>query len=661
MTSERHVSRVSGWGGLFLGALWSMGAGCTETPVPTEGLAPVSGASGSVAQGGATPVGGTGGTSGVILIGGSFATGGTVGGTAGGGAADTRPIVSAEHPPPPISGGTLLALSEPGRAVVADPDRDRIVIVDTETPAVLHDVALEVGDEPGRLVEDAAGRVHVVLRGSGELVTVDPTTGELVERRAVCQAPRGIAFDSKNDALVVACVEGKLVELPAAGGEPFRTTLVAPDLRDVVFLDTALVVTRFRSVELLYLDEERNVTTRVTPLNDGGPFGATTAWRAIRALDGGLLVTHQRALTTQIDTGADLGVDLIPGGCGALGSSGYGSRFDPCASIVMGTMTTATSDGSVTTHATIRTVALPVDVAISPNGLIAVANGAHDATAPVRGFSTPLEIIQPPIQDHPDDCGGGTFVSGINGTVTAVTYDTDGNLLALQREPSALWIYDDTLRARSIALGGANVTDTGHTLFHADSSTGIACASCHAEGGDDGHVWNFLGIGQRRTQALDVGLEGTAPFHWDGELATFGDLVHDVLERRMGGPAESGERIAALERTVYGFRRRPAARAADDESALRGKALFESVDVGCSTCHAGPALTNSKTADIGRGEDMQVPSLVGIASRPPYMHDGCAATLLGRFEPACGGPDHGRADLLDDAGLADLIAYLETL
>jgi hypothetical protein len=654
MVSERTRARV--WGGVFLGALWTIGC---SVEAPPAGMPAASGVSGSTSSsGGAISVGGTFGTGGASGSGGIIVGG--AGGSAGG-ITDTRPVVSAERPPPPISGGTLLALAEQGRAVVADPDRDRIVVVDTETLVVLHEIALETGDEPGRLVEDGAGRVHVVLRGSGELVTVDPATGELVERRAVCQAPRGIAFDGANDALVVACVEGQLVELPATGGEPFRTTLVAPDLRDVVFLETTLVVTRFRSVELLYLDDARNVTARVTPLTGDPSFAATTAWRAIQGLDGGLIIAHQRALDTSIDTGADVGADLIPD-CGTCRGSGYGSRFDPCASIVMGTLSTATPQGIVQTHKTTSRVALPVDVAVSPTGLIAIANAAFDPTSVIRGNSTSVEITPPPFQDHAGDCGSGTFTSNINATVTSITYDATGRLLALQREPSVLWVYnDDTTNALPISLGGANVTDIGHTLFHADSTTGIACASCHAEGGDDGHVWNFLGIGQRRTQPLDVGLEGTAPFHWDGGLATFGDLVHDVLERRMGGPLESPEHIAALERTVYGFRRRPPVRAADDESALRGKALFESVEVGCSECHAGPALTNSKTVNIGRSVDTQVPSLIGIASRPPYMHDGCAPTLAARFEPACGGTDHGDVTLLDEAQKSDLISYLETL
>jgi hypothetical protein len=43
------------------------------------------------------------------------------------------------------------------------------------------------------------------------------------------------------------------------------------------------------------------------------------------------------------------------------------------------------------------------------------------------------------------------------------------------------------------------------------------------------------------------------------------------------------------------------------------------------------------------------------------MHDGCAATLLGRFDPNCGGSTHGDVSSLSSAELGDLVAYLETL
>jgi mono/diheme cytochrome c family protein len=129
----------------------------------------------------------------------------------------------------------------------------------------------------------------------------------------------------------------------------------------------------------------------------------------------------------------------------------------------------------------------------------------------------------------------------------------------------------------------------------------------------------------------------------------------------MSGPIESPERSAALERYVYGLKRRPAVRAVEDDAVRRGKILFESTEVGCSGCHSGPKFSNGETASIGRGPATQVPSLIGVSVRAPLMHDGCAKTLLDRFDPACGGTEHGHPELLDEAGLADLIAYLETL
>jgi len=55
---------------------------------------------------------------------------------------------------------------------------------------------------------------------------------------------------------------------------------------------------------------------------------------------------------------------------------------------------------------------------------------------------------------------------------------------------------------------------------------------------------------------------------------------------------------------------------------------------------------------------MQTPSLLGVAARPPYFHDGCAATLLGALG-ACGGEVHGRK--LPADAKADLVEYLRSL
>jgi hypothetical protein len=54
------------------------------------------------------------------------------------------------------------------------------------------------GAEPGRLVEDDAGRVHVALRGSGELATIDPALASLIARRPACIGPRGVAYHHRR-------------------------------------------------------------------------------------------------------------------------------------------------------------------------------------------------------------------------------------------------------------------------------------------------------------------------------------------------------------------------------------------------------------------------------------------------------------------------------
>src|SRR5262245_1525442 len=170
---------------------------------------------------------GQGGGSGGLLI--------TKGGAPGKGIFnDTREPVKLAKKPPALQGGTLLALRKGGAAFVADADRDRVLLIDLTTREVKADLPLGSGAEPGRAVEDAAGLVHVVLRGTGEVATIDVGSSELIARRAVCAAPRGIALHPQRPALVVACAEGSLVELPTAGGDATSAVSVDADLRDIV-------------------------------------------------------------------------------------------------------------------------------------------------------------------------------------------------------------------------------------------------------------------------------------------------------------------------------------------------------------------------------------------------------------------------------------------
>jgi cytochrome c peroxidase len=224
------------------------------------------------------------------------------------------------------------------------------------------------------------------------------------------------------------------------------------------------------------------------------------------------------------------------------------------------------------------------------------------------------------------------------------------------REPSQL-----VFGKRGLSLPGNSVADTGNTLFHLETTSGLACASCHPEGQEDGHVWNFTGFGARRTQSLRGGLLGSEPFHWDGAESDFTALTTDVMQGRMGGPVLTAEQTTALAGYVDRFPALPAPSAAPSSSAEHGKTLFNDPNVGCATCHSGARFTNNQTMDVGNASgSLQVPGLVGIWARAPYLHDGCAGTLADRFT-RCDTGKHGNLVGLTETDLAALSDYLQTL
>ena len=230
----------------------------------------------------------------------------------------------------------------------------------------------------------------------------------------------------------------------------------------------------------------------------------------------------------------------------------------------------------------------------------------------------------------------------VNGEAIAVAFTTEGSLIVQTREPAALTV---GAGGSPIVLSTDSRADTGHQVFHANAGGGVACASCHAEGLDDGRAWKFACIGARRTQSLQTGLRGTEPFHWNGDEKNFAALAHDVFTMRMSGPELTDGQLGcdAL------LARRPAAHGAraraDRAAAGRGEEAF--AKAGCAVCHAGARFTNGETVDVGTGGAFQVPSLVGVGNHPPYLHDGCAATLADRFLPSCGGGDrHGTPSVL---------------
>ena len=561
--------------------------------------------------------------------------------------------ITQKVPPPPVSGGTLLVRVDGITAFAADPDRDAVFVVDLKKGALVATVALLAGDEPGRLVEDGAGRVHVVLRGGGALIDLDAKTFQVIARRAVCPAPRGIAYQAAGDLLHVACAGGELVSLPAAGGGAVRTLHLDRDLRDVVVDGRALYLSRFRSSELLILDEQGAIVSRSKPtgfqdgqVRHGSDFEPTMAWRALALPKGGVAMVHQRALSEDVPAMAGGYAEVAQDQCGG--------------SIVHAAVSTFRQGIPTSGPSAITDAVLPVDLAISPSGaefVVVAAGNSHNA-AFAQVFAGLL-----------DGVGGCLPASGeVNhtafvqptGQATAVAFGGDGALVVQTREPATLQIL--TGKGMTIALSQISREDTGHSIFHSNSGGFIACASCHGEGGDDGHVWQFAQVGSRRTQSLRGGVLAVAPFHWDGALKDLPTLVDAVFVTRMAGPKLSADQMTALSFWVNTIPALPQSPPADPASVTRGAKLFADPNsAGCATCHAGDRLTSKAIVNVGTGRPFKVASLSGVAWRAPFLHDGCAPTLLDRFSPCGGGDLHGVTSKLSQADLLDLVAYLETL
>jgi hypothetical protein len=305
------------------------------------------------------------------------------------------------------------------------------------------------------------------------------------------------------------------------------------------------------------------------------------------------------------------------------------------------------------------------DIAVSPDGTqiaVIAAGNAHQPnhSSVLMSFRADVDAASP------DFClpfrGDAVLGTPIQGQVVAAAWQGNNQLIVQTRQPAmVLALLPNAFGSlpASVQIAADDRGDPGHEMFHKNSNLGIACAMCHPEGGDDGRTWKF-DFGGRRTVALRGGILGTEPFHWNGDLMTMMDLTNEIFVRRMGGDAPNCEQIGALQSWVDTIPTLPHAAPVDTAQVARGAALFRDPAVGCASCHAGPKLTNNATIDVGGALPLQVPRLVGLADRAPYLHDGCASTLRDRFG-ACSSEMHGHTSDLTSSQVDDLVAFLNTL
>ncbi len=221
----------------------------------------------------------------------------------------------------------------------------------------------------------------------------------------------------------------------------------------------------------------------------------------------------------------------------------------------------------------------------------------------------------------------------------------------------------------------------------------VACASCHLEGRSDAVTWKFA-QGPRDTPTNAGGMTGTGFLFRTADRTEVQDYFRTINIEQGGNFDATTEKdqLDALEQFVDKAMPAPIAPTTDPTLVAMGKTIFERSDVGCSHCHSGPRFTDSGSGnptldlagtvqlhDVGTcvttdfpdvaHEDIlgdpraaclfDTPSLTGVASTPPYLHDGSAATIHDVLEQTRG--KMGDITSLSAAEEAALVEYVRSL
>jgi DNA-binding beta-propeller fold protein YncE len=611
---------------------------------------------------------------------------------------------AAAQPPGHLAGSSVAVDPTNGQVLVADADDDSIAVSSADGRTLLKTVA--VGRGPEQIVVGPDGRAWVTLRRSGEVALLAPGSRTLAALASVGVEPFGLAL-APGARTVYVTVSGS-AEVVGLDADTLAERLRIPvdrDPRGIALLpdDERLFVTHLTGrgvtlvdvprVELLRARPDGSLwakalpPVRTIPLASENPRRvANLAWAIAPGPDGHrLFVPHASE-----DTGASIEPQSRASTYGAgtpepmvaalttVDAAGELARADPVADI--------RANRHFGGEPCLSSISQPRALAVDARGgrLFVAGFGSDDVTAyaledaPWLGeqrFCIRLARGSGPngLAVSPD--GGRLYIhTAFDHQLQTITLADVGHRHAGLRHARLALAHD---RLPAAAARGRRIFYTAGDA-HQSASGRLPCASCHPEGRQDGLVWR-LDDGPRQTPMLAGRLVGTAPYNWLGGGV---DLQHNMTEtlRRLGGSGLSKSELSDLELFLTRYLDAPPPVPAPAAALVaRGKALFESSDVGCAHCHdPSRRFTDGKQHDIGTISREEVaklvapdkpdprrgyntPSLLGIARTAPYFHDGTAATLRDVLTSANPGDRMGRTADLKPAEVDALVAYLTTL
>jgi len=238
---------------------------------------------------------------------------------------------------------------------------------------------------------------------------------------------------------------------------------------------------------------------------------------------------------------------------------------------------------------------------------------------------------------------------------------------------------DDGKQIACLALPNQPKMDSvrrGEMVFHDGTYSfqhWLSCSTCHPDGARaDGLNWDLLndGIGNpkntrslllaaRTPPAMSLGVRS------DYSVASAAGFRFILFREPTPEELEAVKdyiKAEQPEKSPYLVNGKLSAKAE------KGKAIFESAKVGCSSCHPGPLFTDLKMYDVGTHGELDrkdttfdTPTLIEAWRTAPYLHDGSAPTLREVIIDRNKKNTHGATSQLKPEEVDALIEYLRSL
>jgi YVTN family beta-propeller protein len=558
-----------------------------------------------------------------------------------------------------------LALGPGNTLWVANKKSDSISVIDRSSGAVLSTHPLPAGSAPhGIVVHPTQPRAYVSLEGYGYIAEIDTATGAILRTVDVGPWPRDMALDPLEDTLWISRFispddAGKLTAVNLA---TFATSSVV-NLSHVLDPDTASggmgLPNYLGSLAIspdyshLYVPSKKDNIFRGLRRNGED----LTFEHAVRSMASHIsLPDRTESVARRLDfDNSDFVTSLV---------------YSPLGNLVYFVSSGSAFIWVVDAYHRRNPFSLGTG-GLAPNGMAVSPDGSR---LYVHNFmSRSVTVLR--TSGINEGLGG---LSPLEATVSTVTTEK---------------LPPDVLRGKQIFYNSEDP--------RLASDSYMSCASCHLDGGHDGRVWDFSGLGEGFRNTIDLNGRGSGhgPMHWsanfdegqdfEGQIRAFNggsglmknsDFHSGTVSRSLGqskaGISEDLDALAAYLASLTEAGRSPF-RASDGSltaEGVAGREIFRREN--CASCHSGAAFTDSAslarhevgTLAANSGErlggeldGLDTPTLRGLWATAPYLHDGSAPSLRSVLVDRDLSGRHGNLFHLTRTEIDALVAYLKQI